>query len=110
MYRAKTSADPTAPGANRRDLDPLAVGLANETLKPFPTGEFRMNTSIRTALAAIGIAALVPSALAAEQVGNVDVDWLGNDIVIESFDNPRCRASPAMLPISTGGAGPASKG
>jgi len=25
----------------------------------------------------------------AEQVGNVDVDWLGNDIVIEAFEDPK---------------------
>lgn len=25
----------------------------------------------------------------AEQVGNVDVDWLGNDIIIEAFDDPK---------------------
>lgn len=29
------------------------------------------------------------SALHAEQVGNVDVDWLGNDIVIEAFADPK---------------------
>ncbi|AEI92129.1 CreA family protein [Roseobacter litoralis] len=28
------------------------------------------------------------STSAAEQVGNVDVDWLGNDIVIEAFADP----------------------
>lgn len=27
--------------------------------------------------------------LSAEQVGNVDVDWLGNDIVIEAFADPQ---------------------
>lgn len=27
----------------------------------------------------------------AEQVGNVDVDWLGNDIVIEAFEDPKVK-------------------
>ena len=37
--------------------------------------------------AVAGIAALLSPA-SAEQVGNVDVDWLGNDIVIEAFSDP----------------------
>jgi len=37
---------------------------------------------------AIGMATVMPMSLAAEQVGNVDVDWLGNDIVIEAFSDP----------------------
>ncbi len=32
---------------------------------------------------------LLGSPAAAEQVGNVDVDWLGNDIVIEAFADPK---------------------
>jgi len=32
--------------------------------------------------------ALCPITVHAEQVGNVDVDWLGNDIVIEAFADP----------------------
>lgn len=32
---------------------------------------------------------LVSSFARAEQVGNVDVDWLGNDIVIEAFADPK---------------------
>lgn len=31
--------------------------------------------------------ALATSA-AAEQIGNVDIDWLGNDVIIEAFDDP----------------------
>ncbi|WP_224826716.1 CreA family protein [Cognatishimia sp. MH4019] len=31
---------------------------------------------------------LLPSTAVAETVGNVDVDWLGNDIVIEAFADP----------------------
>lgn len=34
-------------------------------------------------------AALLPVCASAEQVGNVDVDWLGNDIVIEAFEDPK---------------------
>ncbi|MGJ8616638.1 MAG: CreA family protein [Sulfitobacter sp.] len=34
------------------------------------------------------MATFIPMPLAAEQVGNVDVDWLGNDIVIEAFSDP----------------------
>jgi len=39
---------------------------------------------------AIAVAAIFGSATpsVAEQVGNVDVDWLGNDIVIEAFADP----------------------
>ncbi|WP_298860740.1 CreA family protein [uncultured Sulfitobacter sp.] len=30
----------------------------------------------------------LPATLAAEQVGNVDVDWLGNDLIIEALADP----------------------
>ncbi|MCE8005801.1 MAG: CREA protein [Aestuariivita sp.] len=33
--------------------------------------------------------ALVYTPVIADQVGNVDVDWLGNDIVIEAFADPK---------------------
>lgn len=33
--------------------------------------------------------ALLSTASHAEQVGNVDVDWLGNDIIIEAFTDPK---------------------
>jgi len=39
-------------------------------------------------LAAASCATLFATAAPAEQVGNVDVDWLGNDIVIEAFSDP----------------------
>lgn len=39
-------------------------------------------------LAAASCAMLFATAAPAEQVGNVDVDWLGNDIVIEAFSDP----------------------
>ncbi len=46
----------------------------------------------RTACFWLALAALilvgVPRQLRAEVVGEVDVDWLGNDIVIEAFDDP----------------------
>ncbi len=32
---------------------------------------------------------LTVSGARAEQVGNVDVDWLGNDIIIEAFSDPK---------------------
>ena len=35
-----------------------------------------------------GFFLLAPFGAAAEQVGNVDVDWLGNDILIEAFSDP----------------------
>lgn len=31
---------------------------------------------------------VLPAVVTAEQVGNVDVDWLGNDILIEAFADP----------------------
>lgn len=34
-------------------------------------------------------ALLTVSSVRAEQVGNVDVDWLGNDIIIEAFSDPK---------------------
>ena len=38
---------------------------------------------------AVGLTALAATAAPAEQVGNVDVDWLGNDIIIEAFADPK---------------------
>lgn len=43
--------------------------------------------SIRTSLLAVGLAA--PLSLHAEEVGRLGVDWVGNDIVIESFEDPK---------------------
>ena len=34
---------------------------------------------------------LLGSAAGAEVVGNIDVDWIGNDIVIEAFDDPKVK-------------------
>ncbi len=39
-------------------------------------------------LAAASCATLFATTAPAQQVGNVDVDWLGNDIVIEAFSDP----------------------
>ena len=44
-------------------------------------------TSIRSTLAGLACLAL-PAAAHAEQVGEVGVDWLGNDIIIEAFQDP----------------------
>lgn len=45
---------------------------------------------IRTRLAAAALAGLValPAAAMAEEVGEVGVDWLGNDIIIEAIHDP----------------------
>ena len=37
----------------------------------------------------IAAAAATPNLASAEKVGNVDVDWLGNDIVVEAFEDPK---------------------
>ena len=37
----------------------------------------------------LSAALLTVSSVRAEQVGNVDVDWLGNDIIIEAFSDPK---------------------
>lgn len=37
----------------------------------------------------LSAALLTVSGVRAEQVGNVDVDWLGNDIIIEAFSDPK---------------------
>lgn len=44
-------------------------------------------TPIRITLAALSLA-VVPLAAHAEQVGEVGVDWLGNDIIVEAFQDP----------------------
>jgi CreA protein len=48
-----------------------------------------MLNSAATGFAMVVVAALWPLPLWADQVGNVDVDWLGNDIVIEAFPDPK---------------------
>lgn len=44
-------------------------------------------TKISTAFC-LSLLSFAPPGIA-EQVGNVDVDWLGNDIVIEAFSDPK---------------------
>ena len=48
-----------------------------------------MFTYLTKIAAVIGATAVLSTPLFAEQVGNVDVDWLGNDIVIEAFSDPK---------------------
>ncbi|MDF3414383.1 CreA family protein [Sulfitobacter sp. M57] len=43
--------------------------------------------SLKSAIFAAALT-IFPVASLAEQVGNVDVDWLGNDILIEAFSDP----------------------
>lgn len=47
--------------------------------------------ALRPALLALGLLAapLLPLPLAAEEVGRVGVDWVGNDIIVESFADPK---------------------
>jgi CreA protein len=47
----------------------------------------RMKTLKRAGMVALALASSVGFSQA-EEVGNIDVDWLGNDIVIEAFQDP----------------------
>ncbi len=49
----------------------------------------------RAALFALGLSLAAP--LQAEVVGNVDVDWLGNDIVIEALADPKVKGVTCHL-------------
>ena len=49
----------------------------------------------RLGLAAFGL--LLCSAASAETVGNVDVDWLGNDIVVEAVSDPEVKGVTCHL-------------
>ena len=44
--------------------------------------------SLTRILSILFLSVSVPVPTLAEEVGNVDVDWLGNDIVIEAFQDP----------------------
>lgn len=46
-----------------------------------------MMRRFKTALCAL--AGLMAPAALAEEIGSVDVDWLGNDIIIEAFEDPK---------------------
>lgn len=43
---------------------------------------------MRNSIQAIALAALLSGPVAAEQVGEVGVDWVGNDIIIEAIADP----------------------
>tara|TARA_R110000787_G_scaffold11003_3_gene36730 strand:+ start:9619 stop:10095 length:477 start_codon:yes stop_codon:yes gene_type:complete len=58
-----------------------------------------MNTFKRAAsvsVTALGLMAVLSSAKA-EIIGNVDVDWLGNDIVVEALSDPRVKGVTCHL-------------
>ena len=58
-----------------------------------------MNSIKRTAsvsVAALGLIAAMSSAKA-EIMGNVDVDWLGNDIVVEALSDPKVKGVTCHL-------------
>ncbi|HCQ57194.1 MAG TPA: CREA protein, partial [Sulfitobacter sp.] len=42
-------------------------------------------------------ACLFATAAPAEQVGNVDVDWLGNDIIVEAVADPKVKGVTCHL-------------
>ena len=48
----------------------------------------RVRTAFSTIVFFSAAALLAASPALAEKVGNVDVDWLGNDVVIEAFADP----------------------
>lgn len=48
-------------------------------------------TPLRKMIAAFGFLAILISPLKAETVGEVDVDWLGNDIIIEAIEDPKVK-------------------
>lgn len=48
----------------------------------------RFRMFYRSFVAAISGAILTAPMALAEKVGNVDVDWLGNDIILEAFNDP----------------------
>jgi CreA protein len=51
---------------------------------------------IKHTLAAL-TASLITTTATAEQVGNVDVDWLGNDIVVEAVADPKVKGVTCHL-------------
>lgn len=50
----------------------------------------------RTVCALLSLA-FVPLSASAETVGNVDVDWLGNDIIIEAVSDPKVKGVTCHL-------------
>jgi CreA protein len=53
----------------------------------FSTGEISMRFGISAVLAVVAACAALPAF--AQQVGEVGVDWLGNDIIIEAVPDPK---------------------
>jgi CreA protein len=73
------------------------VGLKREIASQFSqslptcdkTTEARpMTDLLKTAFLAIGLSAVAVQPSAAQQIGEVGVDWLGNDIIIEAIKDP----------------------
>ena len=48
------------------------------------------------AILALTVAVVTTLPAAAEKVGEVGVDWLGSDIIVEASRTQRSKASPAM--------------
>jgi CreA protein len=62
-------------------------GCAIPTERRFSTGEISMRFGVSAVLAAISVGGVLPAY--AQQVGEVGVDWLGNDIIIEAVADPK---------------------
>lgn len=60
-----------------------------------PTGTFRpvrvFGFMINRILAAVALTFTLCAPVRAEVIGNVDVDWLGNDLIIEALDDPKVK-------------------
>jgi CreA protein len=80
---------PLAVGACRlRQRIFLARACARSQLNErFSTGEISMRFGVSVVFAAILVCAALPAS--AQQVGEVGVDWLGNDIIIEAVPDPK---------------------
>lgn len=51
---------------------------------------FRIPNKLKSAVVALGVmAAFAAQPSSAEQVGEIDVDWLGNDIIVEAIGDPK---------------------
>lgn len=56
-----------------------------------------MNKILKIRLIAVAAAFMISPPLAADVVGNVDVDWLGNDIVVEAVHDPKVQGVTCHL-------------
>lgn len=61
-----------------------------------PVGRWPAMNKIFARAAALS-ACLFTTAASAEQVGNVDVDWLGNDIIVEAVADPKVKGVTCHL-------------